>query len=40
MIPPHPASWPLPHHTGRYVFGDHRATISVQGAMASGARGP
>ncbi|MFD7068707.1 NAD(P)/FAD-dependent oxidoreductase [Streptomyces sp. NPDC059913] len=38
MLPP----WPLSRITrlrpGRYVCGDHRATGSVQGAMASGAR--
>jgi phytoene dehydrogenase-like protein len=38
MLPP----WPLSRTTrvgqGRYVCGDHRATGSVQGAMASGAR--
>ncbi|MFI8951896.1 NAD(P)/FAD-dependent oxidoreductase [Streptomyces sp. NPDC053750] len=38
MLPP----WPLSRTTrlgpGRYVCGDHRATGSVQGALASGAR--
>ncbi|MER6325658.1 NAD(P)/FAD-dependent oxidoreductase [Streptomyces coelicoflavus] len=38
MLPP----WPLSRSTrlgpGRYVCGDHRATGSVQGALASGAR--
>lgn len=38
MLPP----WPLSRTTrigpGRYVCGDHRATGSVQGALASGTR--
>lgn len=38
MVPP----WPLNRTTrvaaGRYVCGDHRATGSVQGVLASGTR--
>jgi phytoene dehydrogenase-like protein len=41
-LPAMPAPWPLSRETrvgpGRYVCGDHRATGSVQGAMASGTR--
>ncbi|HEV2639432.1 MAG TPA: NAD(P)/FAD-dependent oxidoreductase [Actinocrinis sp.] len=41
-LPAMPAPWPLSRTTrvapGRYACGDHRATGSVQGAMASGAR--
>ncbi|MFJ1586607.1 NAD(P)/FAD-dependent oxidoreductase [Streptomyces sp. NPDC088197] len=41
-LPAMPPPWPLSRTTrvspGRYVCGDHRATGSVQGAMASGAR--
>ncbi|WP_042366135.1 NAD(P)/FAD-dependent oxidoreductase [Streptacidiphilus neutrinimicus] len=41
-LPASPAPWPLSRGTrlapGRYVCGDHRATASVQGALASGAR--
>ncbi len=41
-LPAMPAPWPLSRKTrvgpGRYVCGDHRATGSVQGAMASGTR--
>ncbi|WP_020551323.1 FAD-dependent oxidoreductase [Embleya scabrispora] len=37
-----PPPWPLTRTSrfapGRYVCGDHRATGSVQGALASGAR--
>ena len=38
MIPPHPLSRRARVTPGRYVCGDHRATGSVQGALASGAR--
>lgn len=38
MAPPWPLSRTTRHSPGRYVCGDHRATGSVQGAMASGAR--
>lgn len=38
MVPPWPLSRTTRHSPGRYVCGDHRATGSVQGAMASGAR--
>ena len=38
MTPPWPLSRSTRHAPGRYVCGDHRATGSVQGAMASGAR--
>ncbi|MFH8568574.1 NAD(P)/FAD-dependent oxidoreductase [Streptomyces sp. NPDC017993] len=38
MPPPHPLSRPSRIGPGRYVCGDHRATGSVQGALASGAR--
>ncbi|WP_338703265.1 NAD(P)/FAD-dependent oxidoreductase [Streptomyces sp. Q6] len=38
MTPPHPLSRSTRVEDGRYVCGDHRATGSVQGAMASGAR--
>jgi hypothetical protein len=38
MLPPWPLSRPTKVAGGRYVCGDHRATGSVQGAMASGAR--
>ncbi|MBN0046762.1 FAD-dependent oxidoreductase [Streptomyces actuosus] len=38
MTPPHPLSRTTRVGAGRYVCGDHRATGSVQGAMASGAR--
>ncbi|HET9379822.1 MAG TPA: NAD(P)/FAD-dependent oxidoreductase [Streptomyces sp.] len=41
-LPAMPPPWPLSRTTrlgpGRYVCGDHRATGSVQGALASGAR--
>jgi predicted NAD/FAD-dependent oxidoreductase len=41
-LPALPAAQPLSLRTrlgpGRYVCGDHRATASVQGALASGAR--
>ncbi|MFG3351739.1 NAD(P)/FAD-dependent oxidoreductase [Streptomyces sp. NPDC048001] len=41
-LPAMPPPWPLSRGTrvspGRYVCGDHRATGSVQGALASGAR--
>ncbi|WP_405580922.1 NAD(P)/FAD-dependent oxidoreductase [Streptomyces sp. NBC_01190] len=41
-LPAMPPPWPLSRSTrfspGRYVCGDHRATGSVQGALASGAR--
>ncbi|MFI5756956.1 NAD(P)/FAD-dependent oxidoreductase [Streptomyces sp. NPDC051569] len=41
-LPAMPAPWPLSRPAriapGRYVCGDHRATGSVQGALASGAR--
>ncbi|HEY0718280.1 MAG TPA: NAD(P)/FAD-dependent oxidoreductase [Streptosporangiaceae bacterium] len=38
MPAPHPLSQPTRLGGGRYVCGDHRATGSVQGAMASGTR--
>ncbi len=38
MPAPHPLSQGTRVDRGRYVCGDHRATGSVQGAMASGAR--
>ncbi|WUH89288.1 FAD-dependent oxidoreductase [Streptomyces sp. NBC_00433] len=38
MPPPWPLSRTTRHSPGRYVCGDHRATGSVQGALASGAR--
>ncbi|MGW9076333.1 NAD(P)/FAD-dependent oxidoreductase [Streptomyces kronopolitis] len=38
MLPPQPLSRPSRIGPGRYVCGDHRATGSVQGALASGAR--
>jgi hypothetical protein len=38
MPAPHPLSRTTRVSAGRYVCGDHRATGSVQGAMASGAR--
>ncbi|MFD5074743.1 NAD(P)/FAD-dependent oxidoreductase [Streptomyces sp. NPDC058371] len=38
MAPPQPLSRPARVGPGRYVCGDHRATGSVQGALASGAR--
>ncbi|MFF2060723.1 NAD(P)/FAD-dependent oxidoreductase [Streptomyces sp. NPDC058200] len=38
MLPPWPLSRPTRFAPGRYVCGDHRATGSVQGALASGAR--
>jgi phytoene dehydrogenase-like protein len=38
MPAPHPLSQPARISAGRYVCGDHRATGSVQGAMASGTR--
>ncbi|WP_333771561.1 NAD(P)/FAD-dependent oxidoreductase [Streptomyces sp. IBSBF 2435] len=38
MVPPWPLSRTTRHSPGVYVCGDHRATGSVQGAMASGAR--
>ncbi|MEV8293671.1 NAD(P)/FAD-dependent oxidoreductase [Streptomyces rochei] len=38
MLPPWPLSRTARHGPGRYVCGDHRATGSVQGALASGAR--
>ncbi|WP_223297234.1 NAD(P)/FAD-dependent oxidoreductase [Catenulispora acidiphila] len=38
MLPPWPLSRPTRIAPRRYVCGDHRATGSVQGAMASGAR--
>ncbi|MFF2521290.1 NAD(P)/FAD-dependent oxidoreductase [Streptomyces liangshanensis] len=38
MPPPWPLSRPARTGPGRYVCGDHRATGSVQGALASGAR--
>jgi phytoene dehydrogenase-like protein len=41
-LPAMPPPWPLTrgtrHTPGRYVCGDHRATGSVQGALASGTR--
>lgn len=38
MLPPWPLSRTTRFAPGRYVCGDHRATGSVQGALASGAR--
>lgn len=38
MAPPWPLSRTTRHGPGRYVCGDHRATGSVQGALASGTR--
>ncbi|MFE1250175.1 NAD(P)/FAD-dependent oxidoreductase [Streptomyces sp. NPDC058735] len=38
MPPPWPLTRPCRTAPGRYVCGDHRATGSVQGALASGAR--
>ncbi|MEU5714528.1 NAD(P)/FAD-dependent oxidoreductase [Streptomyces sp. NPDC020403] len=38
MLPPWPLSRTTRFRPGRYVCGDHRATGSVQGALASGAR--
>lgn len=38
MLPPWPLSRTARHSPGRYVCGDHRATGSVQGALASGTR--
>lgn len=38
MPPPWPLSRTTRHSPGRYVCGDHRATGSLQGALASGAR--
>ncbi|MEU9233902.1 NAD(P)/FAD-dependent oxidoreductase [Streptomyces subrutilus] len=38
MTPPWPLSRTTRHGAGRYVCGDHRATGSVQGALASGTR--
>lgn len=38
MPPPHPLTRSCRVRPGRYVCGDHRATGSVQGALASGAR--
>ncbi|MFJ8013898.1 NAD(P)/FAD-dependent oxidoreductase [Streptomyces sp. NPDC096339] len=38
MTPPHPLTRTTRVAPGRYVCGDHRATGSVQGALASGAR--
>ncbi|WP_424210630.1 NAD(P)/FAD-dependent oxidoreductase [Streptomyces sp. BI20] len=38
MPPPWPLSRTTRHAPGRYVCGDHRATGSVQGALASGTR--
>ncbi|MFE0642957.1 FAD-dependent oxidoreductase [Streptomyces sp. NPDC058877] len=38
MPPPHPLTRTTRFDAGVYVCGDHRATGSVQGAMASGAR--
>ncbi|GAA3544353.1 NAD(P)/FAD-dependent oxidoreductase [Streptomyces osmaniensis] len=38
MPPPWPLSRPTRFGAGRYVCGDHRATGSVQGALASGTR--
>ncbi|WP_221359441.1 NAD(P)/FAD-dependent oxidoreductase [Streptomyces beigongshangae] len=38
MVPPQPLSRTTRVALGRYVCGDHRATGSVQGALASGAR--
>ena len=38
MLPPWPLSRTTRYATGRHVCGDHRATGSVQGALASGTR--
>ena len=38
MAAPHPLIRGCRVGPGRYVCGDHRATGSVQGALASGAR--
>ncbi|MFJ6793955.1 helicase associated domain-containing protein [Streptomyces sp. NPDC091268] len=38
MPPPHPLTRTTRVAPGRYAGGDHRATGSVQGALASGAR--
>ncbi|MDX2777285.1 FAD-dependent oxidoreductase, partial [Streptomyces caniscabiei] len=38
MAPPQPLTRTTRVAPGRYVCGDHRATGSVQGALASGAR--
>jgi predicted NAD/FAD-dependent oxidoreductase len=38
MPAPHPLMRPAHLSPGRYVCGDYRATGSVQGALASGAR--
>ncbi len=38
MPPPQPLTRTTRVSPGRYVCGDHRATASVQGALASGAR--
>ncbi|MGW4950338.1 NAD(P)/FAD-dependent oxidoreductase [Streptomyces parvulus] len=38
MLPPWPTSRTTRRSAGRYVCGDHRATGSVQGALASGTR--
>ncbi|MCT7356793.1 FAD-dependent oxidoreductase [Streptomyces sp. 15-116A] len=38
MLPPWPLSRTTRRASGRYVCGDHRATGSVQGALASGTR--
>ena len=38
MPPPHPLTRTTRLAPGRHVCGDHRATGSVQGALASGAR--
>ncbi|MEV6563581.1 NAD(P)/FAD-dependent oxidoreductase [Streptomyces kronopolitis] len=38
MLPPQPLSRPSRIGPGRYACGDHRATGSLQGALASGAR--
>ncbi|MGW2401672.1 NAD(P)/FAD-dependent oxidoreductase [Kitasatospora sp. NPDC001664] len=38
MPAPHPLTRPTRHSPGVHLCGDHRATASVQGALASGAR--
>jgi flavin-dependent amine oxidoreductase len=38
MTAPHPLRKPVRLAPGRYVCGDHRATSSIQGALASGRR--
>jgi hypothetical protein len=38
MLPPYPLTRGSRVGPGRYVCGDHRATGSVQGALASGTR--